>query len=366
MEALAVACLSVGLDDEALAAAEESFAAATPREKKHFEAQLEKLRTKIESIRKNRGAGQLAAARKSYEKVAKVVEARRTWEFESGDDAWWHDQLQELVADLEEFRGEKGRVRGVSPDSGWGVERRVDLLVRLKERIAEERPRWDAALERIRTNPIYEGFLMKPQIGLIPLGPDPDSGLEEFAEMMTGAPPSRSVEGEGLTYSEDSGIVFVLIPGGEFWLGAQKTDPKQPGYDPLASVGDDPVTRVSLAPFFISKHELTQAQWIEMEGVNPQPIPGRDAPQERRKAHETQSGREPGLAPGTGVPSTYRLPSSHRGTVGIRLPGRDDDTVVDWSRSQIPRGRGQRRGQDQRGDGGDLQSPRGVGRRSFR
>ena len=37
----------------------------------------------------------------------------------------------------------------------------------------------------------YRGLDLKPQVGLIPLGPDPDTGLWEFAHLMSGAPPRR-------------------------------------------------------------------------------------------------------------------------------------------------------------------------------
>jgi len=59
-----------------------------------------------------------------------------------------------------------------------------------------------------------------------------------------------------------TGIVFVRLPGGTFWMGAQKTDPKGQNYDPEANEGKEvPVHEVTLSPFMIAKYELTQAQW---------------------------------------------------------------------------------------------------------
>jgi formylglycine-generating enzyme required for sulfatase activity len=65
-----------------------------------------------------------------------------------------------------------------------------------------------------------------------------------------------------------TGIVLVLIPGGTFWMGAQKTDPNGQNYDPEAKA-DETVHKVSLSPYFLSKYELTQGQWSRFTGLNP-------------------------------------------------------------------------------------------------
>jgi formylglycine-generating enzyme required for sulfatase activity len=62
--------------------------------------------------------------------------------------------------------------------------------------------------------------------------------------------------------------VLVLIPGGTFWMGAQKTDASSQNYDPEA-LGDESVHRVTLSPYFLSKYELTQGQWQRFTGSNP-------------------------------------------------------------------------------------------------
>jgi len=55
--------------------------------------------------------------------------------------------------------------------------------------------------------------------------------------------------------------VFVLIPGGTFEMGAQQHDPNGPNHDPDAMPVEEPVHEVRLAPFFLSKYEMTQRQW---------------------------------------------------------------------------------------------------------
>jgi formylglycine-generating enzyme required for sulfatase activity len=65
-------------------------------------------------------------------------------------------------------------------------------------------------------------------------------------------------------------VVLVLIPGGSFRMGAQREDESAPNFDRLARSDDGPVHEVTVAPFFLAKHELTQAQWMRLDGgTNP-------------------------------------------------------------------------------------------------
>ena len=69
------------------------------------------------------------------------------------------------------------------------------------------------------------------------------------------------------------GLVFVLLPGGTFRMGAVKPDedqaPTDPNIDPDAGENESPVTEVTLDPFFLSKYEMTQGQWLRLVGKNP-------------------------------------------------------------------------------------------------
>jgi formylglycine-generating enzyme required for sulfatase activity len=51
-------------------------------------------------------------------------------------------------------------------------------------------------------------------------------------------------------------------------MGAQKTDPNGQNYDPEARAGET-VHKVSLSPYFLSKYEMTQGQWVRFTGLNP-------------------------------------------------------------------------------------------------
>src|SRR5690606_29994467 len=54
----------------------------------------------------------------------------------------------------------------------------------------------------------------------------------------------------------ETGLVFVLIPDGAFRMGG-------PGED------EGPEHEVALAPFFLSKYEMTSGQWLRFTGANP-------------------------------------------------------------------------------------------------
>jgi formylglycine-generating enzyme required for sulfatase activity len=125
---------------------------------------------------------------------------------------------------------------------------------------------WERDLPAIRA--AYPGLALSPQMGLVPIGADPDSGLWEFAHLMTGAPAERGPDGK-LVLSEETGVVLVLLPGGSFWMGAQSSDPAGRNYDPQARGDEGPVHAVELSAYFLSKYELTQGQWLRLTGRNP-------------------------------------------------------------------------------------------------
>ena len=114
-------------------------------------------------------------------------------------------------------------------------------------------------------------------MGLLPISPDPESGLWEFAHLMTGVPAKRGADGK-LKLTEQTGVVLVLLPGGTFWMGAQSDDPEGPNYEREAQRGDGPVHEVELSPFVIAKYEVTQAQWERVMGSNPSFIRDADLP----------------------------------------------------------------------------------------
>ena len=142
-----------------------------------------------------------------------------------------------------------------------------------KDSIVDRAGAWREAIESIADparSPAYNGLSIEPQLGLVPLGPDPDSGLWEFAHLATGRPPERGGEG-GLVIEEESGVVLTLLPGGTFLMGSQNEHPDRPNFDPQEDAFS-PVHQVTLDPFFISKYELTRGQWLRMTGGIPRDL----------------------------------------------------------------------------------------------
>jgi serine/threonine protein kinase/formylglycine-generating enzyme required for sulfatase activity len=212
------------------------------------------------------------AVEKLEEKIAsleKEVAVRRTWAFADTEEQWQHDQLSELVEGVEKLcDAEKGLV--------LDLEKRVEFARSVRKKAIEDmKAGWDEAIASIRNKdecPKYDGLVIAPQLGLIPIGRDRQSGLWEFAHLQTGAIPIRGGEGK-LVLAEETSLVFVLIPGGTFRMGAVKPDEKNPqgapNVDPQAQDYEGPVHEVLLAPFFLSKFEMTQGQWLRFTGKNP-------------------------------------------------------------------------------------------------
>jgi serine/threonine protein kinase/formylglycine-generating enzyme required for sulfatase activity len=121
-----------------------------------------------------------------------------------------------------------------------------------------------------------------PQPGLVPLGRNERTGLFEFYDLASAAEsgvaservplPGRRPDGT-FAMGPESGIVFVLLPGGPCAFGSQNTDPKGRHFDPM-STSDDRVCEAQLRPFLLARHELSQGQWRRLAralGERPRP-----------------------------------------------------------------------------------------------
>ena len=181
----------------------------------------------------------------------------------------------------------KGLVTGLNrlndPDPATGlianVRARLSFASTVRRRsIDQESAAWNAAVESIsnpRICPLYEGLRIRPQEGLVPLQRNPTSGLWEFWHIQTGTEPT--VLAGKVILNDLSGIVFVLIPGGSFQMGAKRVargkSNLEASEDPWAEEEEAdengrPIT-VSIKPFFISKYELTQGQMLRTSHANP-------------------------------------------------------------------------------------------------
>jgi formylglycine-generating enzyme required for sulfatase activity len=202
-----------------------------------------------------------------------LVNERRAYELDDPEKEWWNRQLVKLVSDLEALRDPQ---TGLMSDAlaepfGWGVAKRYEFAKSIGERSIdspEAKRLWSEAIAAIKSSPKYSGLEIVPQLGLLPIGMDPDSQLWEFVHLQTGDPAVRAADGK-LELTEEMGLVFVLIPGGKFWMGAQKADPNGRNYDPQTKSDEGPVHEVELSPYFLSKYEMTQGQWQRIAATNP-------------------------------------------------------------------------------------------------
>jgi formylglycine-generating enzyme required for sulfatase activity/serine/threonine protein kinase len=218
------------------------------------------------------GGHRVPAVRASTEPVESAAPTKE-WTFADSDDRWWHEQLLKLVTDLEAFSDPDSGLlsSGISIEHGFGIARRLEFARTIDARSVsgpEAARRWNEAITTIATNPKYGGLRLVPQLGLLPIGEDRTSHLWEFAHLASGAIAERDADGK-IVLKADTGLVFVLIPGGTFQMGAQNAGPAGTHYDPDVAEGEGPVHAVTLAPYFLSKFEMTQAQWLRFTNRNP-------------------------------------------------------------------------------------------------
>jgi len=220
-------------------------------------AEWEALQAKLETERFEVEA-RIARARIPLERrIARLRDAcsiRRTWEFASSEQQWWHDRLEETERDLRRIGEELASAR-------------------LAFEGPEAEKRWNCALDSIARSPRYAGVTwpqshpLQPQLGLLPIGENPISGLWEFVHLPSGREPARGADGEALrdehgrlSIDSETGIIFILLPGGR--VPSEDPVPGKNSWQPEA------VTGIDLVPFFLAKHELTQEQWDRL-GAKP-------------------------------------------------------------------------------------------------
>ncbi len=274
---LAWALFRSGRLDEALPEAIGALDEAGEAAAAEYEESVVELEANVRRWRSDARAERIkerAAAALDVASLEAEVSRRRAWRFAEEDDQWWHAQMQKLRAGLESFADERtGLMRGVSAQHGWGVARRMDFAATIQERSvsgSDAVRRWSEVIESIAASDKYRGMKspITPQLGLLPIGEDPDSHLWEFAHLQTGEPARRGADGK-LVPAEEMGLVLVLIPGGTFHRGAQHRNQKGPNYDLQARFEESPVHEVRLSPYFLSKYEMTQSQWLRCTGGTP-------------------------------------------------------------------------------------------------
>ncbi|MCP3961498.1 MAG: SUMF1/EgtB/PvdO family nonheme iron enzyme [bacterium] len=205
-------------------------------------------------------------------------------EFADVETQFRYQLLSELVQQLEHLsRPETGQIARMHERLAFarGIRRQT---------LEEPRELWEGAIASIadrEQSPAYGGLRIAPQLGLVPIGPDPNSGLWEFAHLRTGEIPRRGGDGR-LRIDGGTGLVFVLMPPGTFRMGAEEPpeddpDVTGPNLDRWARSHEKPVHEVTLGdPFFLSKYEMTQGQWLRVNHDNPSARPAGEVVDGRR------------------------------------------------------------------------------------
>jgi formylglycine-generating enzyme required for sulfatase activity len=186
-------------------------------------------------------------------RVRALCETRRTWRYSDSQTQWWHDQLVLLHSELELLHS-------------------LLQYAQLTTRRPEAVQLWADVAADVATNPRYAGVQwpsgrLTPQLGLLPLGKCPQSGLWEFVHLQSGDAPLRNADGT-LELRPEVGLVFVLLPGGRV--------PREDHAGGELARQWAPLTEVDLVPYFLAKYEMTQAQWnrvSEWQGKHAEPDP---------------------------------------------------------------------------------------------
>lgn len=221
-------------------------------EAQSLQARLQVHQNSYARVREEAYLSQLVA-----QSIAENEDRLPDWSLAAPAQRWRYETLERLIDGFE------GLATAVAD-----VQARVDFAEEIAERtLTLCASDWESAARTVASSSHYAGLHLQPQIGLVPLGPNPHSGLFEFWHVESGTRPELQLDGS-FRATPEMGLVLVLIPGGSFLMGAQAVDPSQPNFDPEAQESEGPVHQVRLDPFFLSKFELTQAQWTRLYGTN--------------------------------------------------------------------------------------------------
>ncbi|HEU4418552.1 MAG TPA: bifunctional serine/threonine-protein kinase/formylglycine-generating enzyme family protein [Planctomycetota bacterium] len=270
LDTLAWALFANGQDAAARTESEKALRDAPGPDQPAFRGYLQDLETAIANA-----AGELAAAEQQLRLVTEAVGTRRTFRFELESQRFLHDTLADLLQKLDWLAHEQQAVRQAL---SWASQ--IDDLTLAHP---NARHTWGAVRAAIaKADDIVasrryagRGIELRDQdvTGLVPIGMNPVTKLWEFYELRSAwdgsSDPQRIAipehdAGGRIQVGEHTGIVFVLLPGGTFAMGAQGVDPNSANYDEHAQDFMGPVHEVTLAPFFLARHELTQGQWSRL------------------------------------------------------------------------------------------------------
>jgi serine/threonine protein kinase/formylglycine-generating enzyme required for sulfatase activity len=197
-------------------------------------------------------AARIAKLDREIAAAEQEIRTRIRYTFADPEQAFLHENLELLVAGLERFTAPGGTLELV--EARWTFARAIEHAT-----VVEPGDAWRSVAADVAASPRYQHRTLPPQLGLVPLGADPESGLQEFACLAGGTVPVRDPGTRRLQLSAESAPVFVLIPPCRFVPG--EGQPDEPVTGPETAADERPAAAIDLDWFLIGKHELTRAQW---------------------------------------------------------------------------------------------------------
>jgi formylglycine-generating enzyme required for sulfatase activity len=267
LDTLAWALFANGRDAEATRRSAEALAAAPAQEREKYRSLSQDLAKAIAAA-----ADSLAAAEKQCARLTFTVSQQRA------SQVFLFQELCDLLDKFDKLRSNEKAA--VEQRLSWA--RRIGELSRYHP---NSRVTWAEARAAIaKADGVVASELYRDQeielrdqdvIGLVPIGMNPATRLWEFYELRSAwdgesdptalAIPRHDPKDGSIEVTGATGIVFVLLPGGTFTMGAQHSDPDQPNFDRNA-LDVEWAHAETLAPFFLARHELTRAQWQRLAG----------------------------------------------------------------------------------------------------
>ncbi len=266
-ETLAWALLSNGQDKQALIHATAAVAEASPAVRAEFEVTKQTIEQHIETAEER-----LRTAEQRELKLDTEVHSRSTWSFASTADLFLHDALSRLLSDIGSL--ERDLVPRVETQRTWA--RGIEKWTRHHP---NARIDWNQVRTSLTANERYGenalAWTVEDMLGLVPIGENPATGLWEFYHLRSAwdgesNPAELPIPVHGpdgsIALDQNTGIVFVLLPGGASPMGSQKQRPNKPCFDKMSKQQEWPLHKVELGPFLISRYETTQRQWARLVG----------------------------------------------------------------------------------------------------
>jgi serine/threonine protein kinase/formylglycine-generating enzyme required for sulfatase activity len=167
--------------------------------------------------------------------------------------------LLRLEGRMQQFTSAEGELGQVRRLLSWSR----DIAQRA---LSEHAEAWSTCAQQVKQQ---HGFELLPQPGLVPLGANPHTHLQEFLDLASHGKdeplPSRDPNTGELQFSPRCGIVFVLVAPGTLRMGAQR-EIGLPQRDPFAQDAELGGDQVMLSEFLLAATELTRSQWRALGG----------------------------------------------------------------------------------------------------